>query len=479
MQRRLDQPLPSQFDQSRSKSGGWFELTFVPLTVDQTIPLAQAQDWLLKIRDRSGLPLAQARVLIRGGMPQHGHSFATEPQVSERSPGEYLVSGLEFQMPGWWAIEIEVRRGTRQGQVRFDLLLGQSEQLRSLWIGSLPPLSASRFPSNPYALDPKAAALGQELFEDTSLSKDGKMSCATCHRAERAMTDGSVREVPLQGPRKVPSVIGVAYQSWFFWDGRKDSLWSQALGPIENPNELGVNAADFVGRARAKYGAEIESVFGSAKKPVPEAFADLGRAIAAYEAALRPGPSAFDRYVEKELGLQASAPAPAVPGPFGDCEKAGLRTFLGKGRCIQCHFGPRFENGSFHNTGVESLPTETGMGRFAGVRMAKADPYRCNGSVAFAGGKAPPGACRELEAAAESTAALSLAFKTPSLRNVALTAPYMHNGSIKTLEEVVEHYRIAPTNSQGGDLLPLDLNREEAQGLVCFLKSLTSEALLK
>jgi cytochrome c peroxidase len=450
--RRLNEPVPAALDTSRTRKTPDLIISYE--TGD--LSLRSPQSWDLVIHDLQGNPVSGARVGLRGGMPQHGHGFPTEPTVRELGQGRYRAEGIEFQMPGWWAVEVEIARATDTETVRFDLLVESSldweenerAQMKRLWIGSLPRMPA----------DPKLVSLGRALFSDTSLSRDHKTACAVCHPAGRAMTDGRVLEVPGQGLRKVPSVLGAAWQSWFFWDGRKDSLWSQALGPIENPNEYNMTSEEFVARARRKYGREIKEAFGPAAT-----FVDLGHAIAAYESTLAPAPSPFDRFVERRLGLPPAEPQLGRSAPFTECAQTGFKVFIGKGRCVTCHNGPRFENNSFHNTGVPTLPGEAGNGRYSGIRLAKADPYRCKRD------------CTELDHAVERSTTLMSAFKTPTLRNVAITPPYMHNGALKTLEEVVDHYRSAPTNANGTELLPLTLEPDEAKGLVCFLRSLTSE----
>jgi cytochrome c peroxidase len=352
-------------------------------------------------------------------------------------------------MPGWWALELDVSRSSGTETIRFDLLVETSldfeqnerEQMKRLWIGNLPSLPMA---------DPKQVELGRALFFDTSLSRDGKTACAVCHPAARAMSDGRVLEGPGQGPRKVPSILGAAWQNWFFWDGRKDSLWSQALAPIENKTEYDMTPHEFVSRARAKYGEGLT-------------FEGIGHAIAAYESTLVPAPSAFDRFVERKLDLVPVEPRLKAPEPFSECAQTGFKVFVGKGRCISCHNGPRFSNGAFHNTGVPVLPGEQGNGRYSGIKMAKQDPYRCKGD------------CPELDHALDGSVILMAAYKTPSLRNVAITPPYMHNGALKTLEAVIDHYQAAPTNAHGSELLPLTLSGEDAQGLACFLRALTSE----
>src|SRR5919109_5610064 len=201
--------------------------------------------------------------------------------------------------------------------------------LRSLWIGSLPPLPAD--PSNKYADDPRAAAFGQGLFFDTRFSSNGEVACATCHLPDRLFQDGT----PLANgvgvtDRRTMTLIGTAYSPWFFWDGRKDSQWAQALGPMESPVEHGSNRIHYAHLIDQFYRAEYEEIFGTMpevshlplvtgsiqspeviaawdsmsaedREAVTRIYVNMGKSIAAYERLLLPGGSRFDRYVEAVL----------------------------------------------------------------------------------------------------------------------------------------------------------------------------------
>lgn len=356
--------------------------------------------------------------------------------------------------------------------------------LRDLWVGNLPVLKAASFLSNPYALRADAAALGKDLFFDKSLSRDGNIACAECHDPAHAFAGHDTFLVAGQGQRKAPTLIGVAWQSWFFWDGRKDSLWSQALAPIENPAEFNLSRGDWVKRVMAKYGTRYQAIFGRAepnRRPnIEEEFANLGKAIAAFETTLAPAPSEFDRFLEHQLGLTKNpkpspAESPEESPAFGECESAGLKIFIGKGRCVECHNGPRFENGSFHNTGVPLAgDKDFPGGRYLGLIQAMQDPFNCAGIYgARAASKRLSDSCPDLAAAPVRSTLFSGAFKTPTLRNVGKTAPYMHGGQFQTLEQVVQHYAKAPSGPIGStELLPIEFTEEEGKSLVCFLKKI-------
>jgi cytochrome c peroxidase len=371
--------------------------------------------------------------------------------------------------------------------------------LRSLWLGSLPPLSPD--PTNAVGDDPRAAKLGQRLFFDTRLSANGQVSCASCHQPARHFSDGR----PLaQGigtaNRKTMTLVGAAYSPWFFWDGRKDSQWSQALGPLESAVEHGGNRMQYVHRVAGDevYRAEYEALFGPLPDlsdrarfppdagPVeePEAHAaweamaaedrdtvtriavNLGKAIAAYERLILPGPSRFDAYVQALLENDIEA----MERTLAANEVAGLRLFIGDGQCTRCHNGPLFTNNEFHNTGIpvrDGLPPD--HGRMVGVEQARADPFNCLGR--YSDGDEED--CAELRFARNGSA-LDGAFKTPTLRNVAEAAPYMHAGQFATLEQVLQHYNQATPGPLGhNELLPLAFSPLELARLVAFLGTLS------
>ena len=371
-------------------------------------------------------------------------------------------------------------------------------KLRTLWIGSLPPLPAD--PSNTYADDPRAAAFGQKLFFDTRFSSTGEVSCATCHLPEKLFQDG----IPLSNgvgttDRRAMTIIGTAYSPWFFWDGRKDSQWAQALGPMESPVEHGGNRTYYAHLIDQYYRAEYESIFGAMPEvshlPVlagsverPEVIAawetmtvedrenvtwiytNMGKSIAAYERHLIPGASRFDQYVEAIVKKEYQS----ANSIFTSDEISGLRLFISKANCTNCHNGPLFTNNDFHNTGVpavDHLPEDTG--RAKGAQLVLADEFNCLSIYSDAG----PDDCAELRYMVSEGHQLERQFKPPSLRNVAERGPYMHAGQFATLEDVLHHYNTAPVTSADdnhSELVPLNLKDEEIQQLIAFLKTLDS-----
>lgn len=352
-------------------------------------------------------------------------------------------------------------------------------------------------PSNRYADSEEAARLGQRFFFDARFSSNGAVSCATCHVPGKDFQDGTplARGVGTTGRRTMP-IAGMDASPWLFWDGRKDSLWSQALGPLESPVEHGGDRAQYVHLISTHYRRDYARIFGAlpdltgvpehASPNGPEAvqaawarmapaqqdavnrvFANLGKAIAAYERRLQPGVSRFDRYVDAVLEGDRTAAREALSRD----EEAGLRLFLGKAQCTRCHNGPLLTNHDFANTGVPAAPgLPEDLGRLAGASQVLQDPFNCVGAYS----DAKPGECGELRSIHVDAHAVR-AFKVPSLRNVAERAPYMHAGQLATLEDVIHHYDRAPDAPAGKtELAQLGLSPLETQQLTLFLRSLSA-----
>lgn len=379
--------------------------------------------------------------------------------------------------------------------------------IRSLWIGSLPPLP--KVPSNRYADDPAAAALGKKFFLDKAFSGNAEVSCGTCHRDDYSFTDSFplAHGMGTTGRRTMP-MIGLAYQSWFFWDGRKDSLWSQALGPIENPVEHGFTRTLCYTIIRDNYREEYEKVFGAfpevkirksslkarpathdaaalkawvklspkAKKSVNVVYANMGKAIGAYGRILLPGPSRFDTYAGAVLEGDESL----MKQTFNPEEVAGLRLFFGKAGCTNCHNGPLMTNGDFHDIGFPVKEGETAdPGRAVGILSVLGDEFNCLSEYS----DADPKECVELRFLDTTTDKYQGAFKTPTLRNVAVRPPYLHAGQIGTLRDVLEFYReVSKRHSHEEDGKHADLEHgtltdEEVEHLEAFLHTLTGPVI--
>lgn len=294
------------------------------------------------------------------------------------------------------------------------------------------------FDSTPIGLGPRPVSadnpltqarvnLGRKLFFDPILSHDRTVACATCHRPDHGFSspDGKPRGIGgRQAARRAPSLFNRAYGTAFFWDGRTASLEEQALEPIANPNEMGSSVTDAV--ARLKANAAYRELFAAAFDDGVTA-GNLGRALASFERVLVRGDSSIDKF--RERGDREA---------MTNAERHGLWLYESKGQCWRCHSGKNFTDEGFHNTGVSWGGTD--VGRFA---VTKREEDR---------GK----------------------YKTPTLRGVKLTGPYMHDGSLKSLDDVVEFY-----NKGGGAnphldaaIKPLGLSKEELADLVAFLKAL-------
>lgn len=374
------------------------------------------------------------------------------------------------------------------------------QTLRSLSLAELKPLPPD--PSNAVADEPAAAALGERIFFDTRFSANGAVACASCHMPEHHFTDArpfgvGVGVIPLNAM----TLVGASYSAWQTWNGKNDSQWAQALIPLENPLEHGGDRTFYAHLIAEHYAEAYTAIFGplpdladttrfprhagpvdavgasiawetmdaADRDAINRVFANIGKALAAYERTLLPKPARFDRYV---ASLDDNG-QPQGESIFTDDEIAGLRIFIGKGRCTNCHNGPRFTNDAFHNTAVPGAPGyPLQRGRSDGVARVQNDIFNCLGAYS----DAAPAECAPLRFMVTDGDTLLGSMKTPTLRNVAETAPYMHTGQMATLADVVTHY------SGGGyallghnELTPLNLTAQEAAQLEAFLYTLTEE----
>jgi cytochrome c peroxidase len=340
----------------------------------------------------------------------------------------------------------------------------------ALPVDTLPPTAAllrqaplngfSRLPSHPdeNPLSAARVALGRRLFFDPILSRDGQVSCASCHQPEHGLASPDPVAIGTQGRRgrrNAPSLFNRGYGQTFFWDGRATTLEEQSLLPISNPDEMGDDLDLILARlaARADYAAQFAEAFDDADPAAADSTVPareprdagsavggeaavtaqrLAYALAAFQRTLLLGDSAVDRFRSADvaaLSLEA---------------RQGLWIFESRGRCWQCHSGENFSDESFHNTGVGFGLAERDLGRFV-VTQQTEDRFK---------------------------------FKTPTLRGLVQTAPYMHDGSQATLEEVVEFYDRggSPNDPERTPLLePLRLSPEEKRHLVAFLRALSPE----
>lgn len=378
------------------------------------------------------------------------------------------------------------------------------EVIRSMRLDALPGTPPD--PSNRYADDAEAARLGKALFFDKRLSRNGAVSCASCHDPSRGFQDDRPVGVGVgTGRRRSMPVVDAVQSPWLFWDGRKDSLWSQALGPLEDPAEHGGTRAGYVRMLATHYADAYRRVFGALPDPgsvpseaspvgtdaqraaweqldsgqrrdINRAYANMGKAIAAFERTLRHAPSRFDRYAQ---GLDESS---APDGVLTAQEVAGLRVFIGRGQCVSCHSGPLMTDFSFHNTGVPAvagMPADRGRGE--ALARAKTDEFNCLGAFS----DARPEQCEELTFMPSEDPTMTGAFKTPGLRGVADRPPYMHAGQFKSIDDVIRHYVQAPAAPVGKSELssrkvrvgraPIALSERDVRDLAAFLATLSPE----
>jgi cytochrome c peroxidase len=362
-------------------------------------------------------------------------------------------------------------------------------------------------PTNRVADDVRAAELGHLLFFDTRLSGNDAVSCATCHDPARDFTDGRrVAQGIGENTRNAPTVLNAAYHRWLTWDGRADSLWAQALEPMENDIEMG---GDRIAIVRTIAGdpdlrARYEELFGSlpdlSGESMPEharprrddatdawsesweqiepeqraevttAFVNIGKSIGAYQRRLVSMDSPFDRFV---ASAESGTYVPVVDFPDGAVR--GLALFVGDAGCWECHAGPMLTTAEFHDIGVPpvagGMPTDAG--RFAGADVVKNDPFNAAGVYSDASDGTQARLVRSLLNSPDNWGR----FRTPSLREVSRTAPYMHEGRFDSLAEVVRYYStlegaVQLDHHQETVLAPLELDELEQADLVEFLESL-------
>lgn len=316
--------------------------------------------------------------------------------------------------------------------------------------------------------------LGDKLFHDKRFSVDGTVSCSKCHDDTKAFTDGlpvSAGNHGQTGTRNAPTVLNAAFNKLQFWDGREPDLERQSKQPLINPIEHGLSNYGSILeiiRTDPYYQTAFKSVFGVAVSKVT--IDHVAKAIASFERTLVSGDSAFDRYYFKG---QAEAMTEAQIRGFG--------LFVGQGRCVSCHVIEQdqalFTDGRFHNIGIGINPIQQEVPRLAQAFL-EAKSKGINVDVAVLSDKKSS----ELGRFAVTDELSQIgAFKTPTLREIDLTAPYMHDGSLKTLKDVVNHYNNGGVTKTGyrvndfldGGIRPLNLNAAQVDDLVAFMKALT------
>jgi len=343
---------------------------------------------------------------------------------------------------------------------------------RILAFGPWPPPPV-RDPSNRVSGQPAAVAWGAALFADTRLARGQTLACASCHQPRRGFSDGRpVAQGLERGMRNTGSLMNVGQQRWFGWDGANDNLWAQSLRPLLDPGEMGGSLASVAAAVREH--ADLRDgygrVFGVAPGSDDERVAvDVAKALAAYQETLVSARTPFDEFRDAlQRGDRTGIAAYPLPA------QRGLALFIGRGRCYVCHGGPSFSNGEFHDIGVPFFVAKgkVDAGRFAGIAALKASRYNLLGNFNDDATRASAISTRHVVQEHRHFGE----FKVPSLRSLAATDPYMHNGSQRTLREVLRHYSELDENRLHADgesiLVPLRLTPGETDDLLAFLDSL-------
>lgn len=347
-------------------------------------------------------------------------------------------------------------------------------------LGPWPP-PMPRDPGNPVSGRPDAIALGWRLFGDRRLSGDGTLACIDCHRPDRALADGLPRSVGrVVLARHAPSLWNAGLQRWQGWDGAADSLWSQTIRPLLDPREMAATPAHVAARIAADpaLSCRHRAVFGMAPDAATPAAAErtlvqAAQAIGAWLATLVSGRTAFDDH--RDARLRGDAPAAAR---YPADARRGLALFVGEGRCTLCHGGARFSHGEFADIGRPHFiaPGVVDRGREGGIDALRASPYALTGpwAVVSSGAAAadPALTTRQLRPQPRNLGE----FRIPSLRNVAATPPYTHDGSVATLDDMLRHYAeldLERLHADGSELLrPLGWTAAQRADVIAFLRTL-------
>jgi cytochrome c peroxidase len=376
-------------------------------------------------------------------------------------------------------------------------------------VKGLSPLPAPPIDStNAVSGDSIAETFGEALFLDPNMSPTGDVACVTCHDPELGFSDGiALSEGVGVAARNAPGLIDTAHSQWYFWDGGCDTLWCQAMGPIENAVEMGSSrlyVAHLIENS-VEYSAQYQQLFGELPdlsdisrfpldaRPIPTdpdqpqnqqweemtaedqmlanvVFANVSKSLAAFERTIVSSESSFDSFVrgvrEGDELLQVTYPAAAL---------RGLQLFVGDAGCVECHSGPYFSNGEFYNNGVggREWMTEPDLGRYEGVEDVLDNEFNAAGAYS----DDPRGEQAQRLIDLESSDDNLGQYRVPTLRNVALTAPYMHGGQHESLEEVVGYYSSLDETPVEGvideKLRPANLSESDILDIVAFLQSLS------
>jgi cytochrome c peroxidase len=360
-------------------------------------------------------------------------------------------------------------RAAADEAVQFTAAEKQSILSHGPWPPAITRDPSNRVSGNPYAID-----LGRKLFFDPRFSPNGYVACVACHQPDRAFTDTLPRAHALAPvDRNAQSLANLRLQRWYGWGGTADSLWMQTLRPILDARELGSTPAVVAHGMRTgdTMACRYQLAFG---RPVPDddeaVLVDVAKALAAFEETLTTARTPFDEFRDALAAGDAAAQA-----RYPQAAKRGLRLFVGRGNCTFCHSGPNFSNGEFHDDGVPYFirPGVVDPGRHDGIRAVLGSAFNLLGRYNDDPARATAVATRHVQLEPRDWGE----FRTPSLRNVAVTAPYMHDGRFPTLQDVVRHYSELDEQRLHADgeriLRRLNLTANEIKDLVTFLQTLT------
>jgi cytochrome c peroxidase len=480
----IDEP-PREVPQREAESEfGHYFLKFAP--EQEPIPFNDYFELSVEIySDAKMTELAEAAELeFDAEVADLGGQLPTAPVIESVSPGTFVIKRLLLHVPRPWELEFEILDDGFEEKARavvdptrgFETgtdpsgFFSDDEVKRILNMSPKGGPELPDEPSNAYADDQGAAKLGQFLFFDERLSGNGEVACATCHAPDKGFADGAKLATGIgETPRHAPTVLNAAFNRWQFWDGRTDSLWAQALQPLEAGPEHGTNRLQIVHLVAedADYHMAYENVFGALAdfsdrqrfpahaRPIPndpdhpenqawmamaeqdrtavtQVYANIGKAIGAYERKLVSLDAPFDEFAQ---GLREDNATKMEA--IDSAAKEGLKLYLGEGQCDLCHSGAMLTNFEFHNLGVGARDwLSEDEGRIAGADQLDREEFSAAGEFSDSTDTLHPSLTFMRRGEFRQTGA----FKTPTLRNIARTAPYMHGGQFSSLSEVLQFY---------------------------------------
>ncbi len=485
---------------------GVYSVTFS--TKEHAIPLRNMHSWYVTFKTKDGKEFIPGNLSISGGMPSHGHGLPSEPNFTRvLKDKSLLLEGVLFNMTGEWQLQVTLTgpSGLDTATLEFSIVNADIKQEKNYELNHtllssmhISQIGSVNDPTNKYLNNKHAIEFGEKLFFDPNLSKSNTISCSTCHHPNLSFSDGRKKSFgTAETKRHSPTLLGVSHSKWFYWDGRRDSLWAQAITPIETKGEMNNNRASVINyvlsnekykkllftvdsnlsgqkynifKDASPYGNETEKqnwekLNAEKKNTINLLFSIIGKSLAAYISTIQHEPSELDKMIERMEENKALK--------LTQNQLNGLKLFLdtNKTHCMRCHNGPLLTNHGFHNIGTgPDINNNFDYGRLFGIQAVAYDVFNCRSQFSDA-----PDKCEHFMFAKKTNMSSTAAgaFKVPSLRNVFVTAPYMHDGRFETLKEIVQYYNDPPDpNITPHELPPLNLTDTEIDDLVEFLKIL-------